>query len=114
MLPDLNDHVKIWCLYHNQYECPCHNYKNPLEYGPDINKSRNVARRSLGSHFKSKLFADDDEIYQRSSQNHPNSKLENNMAMASSKLNKKSPTKGVVSLVGRVRFFSVNILHRGL
>ena len=87
MLPDLNEHVKLWCLYHNQYDCPCHNYKNPLDYGPDINKSRNVARRTLGNNFKSKLFADDDEIYQRS-KNHHHSKLEN----VASKL-KQSPTK---------------------
>ena len=94
MLPDLNEHVKIWCLYHNQYECPCHNYKNPLDYGPDINQSRNVARRSLGNNFKSKLFADDDEIYQKQSSKDPHFKSENN-TNRTAKLNttKQSPTK---------------------
>ena len=92
MLPDLNEHVKIWCLYHNQYECPCHNYKNPLDYGPDINQSRNVARRSLGSNFKSKLFADDDEIYQKQNSKNTNSETNTN---STAKLNttKQSPTK---------------------
>ena len=46
--------VKVWCLYHLQHDCPCHQLKNPLDYGPDINKSRNVAKRTLGNNFKTK------------------------------------------------------------
>ena len=49
---DLDVNIKLWCLYHNQHECPCFKLKNPLEYGPDLNVSRNVAKRSLGGNFK--------------------------------------------------------------
>lgn len=46
-------------MFHNQYECPCSKYKSPLEYGPDLNASRNVARRTLGNKFISRKKDDD-------------------------------------------------------
>ena len=50
---DINmEELKLWCLYHNVHGCPCDKYKDPLEYGPDVNTSRNVARRSIGNKFK--------------------------------------------------------------
>ena len=52
IMPKLDlDHVKVWCLFHNQHDCPCHTYKNPTDFAPDLNKSRNVARRTLGNNF---------------------------------------------------------------
>ena len=53
---DINlDELKPWCLFHNVHGCPCDKYKDPLEYGPDVNTSRNVARRSIGNKFKTKF-----------------------------------------------------------
>ena len=50
---DINlEELKPWCLFHNVHGCPCDKYKDPLEYGPDVNTSRNVARRSIGNKFK--------------------------------------------------------------
>ena len=51
---DLDPNIKLWCLYHNQHDCPCFKLKNPLDHGPDLNISRNVAKRTLGSNFKTK------------------------------------------------------------
>jgi hypothetical protein len=44
--------TKAWCMFHNQHECPCEKYKFPLEFGPDVNASRNVSKRTLGGNFK--------------------------------------------------------------
>ena len=53
---DINlEELKPWCLYHNVHGCPCDKYKDPLEYGPDVNVSKNVARRSIGNKFKTKF-----------------------------------------------------------
>lgn len=53
---DINlEDLKPWCLFHNVHGCPCDKYKDPLEYGPDVNTSRNVARRSIGNKFKTKF-----------------------------------------------------------
>ena len=53
---DINlEELKPWCLFHNVHGCPCDKYKDPLEYGPDVNTSRNVARRSIGNKFKTKF-----------------------------------------------------------
>ena len=52
IMPKLDlEHVKVWCLFHNQHDCPCHTYKNPTDFAPDLNKSRNVAKRTLGNNF---------------------------------------------------------------
>lgn len=51
---DLDPNIKLWCLFHNQHDCPCFQLKNPLDHGPDLNVSRNVAKRTLGSNFKTK------------------------------------------------------------
>ena len=47
--------MKPWCMFHNTHECPCAAYKHPLDYHPDLNASRNVARRTLGKTFKTKF-----------------------------------------------------------
>ena len=44
--------TKVWCMYHCKYSCPCSDYKNPLEYGPDKCRSRNVGRRTGATKFK--------------------------------------------------------------
>ncbi len=49
---DVPDETSAWCLFHNVHGCPCSEYRNPLDYGPDVNRSRNVAKRSLGNNFK--------------------------------------------------------------
>ena len=52
---DLNfEDLKPWCLYHNVHGCPCEKYKDPLEFGPDVNVSRNFAKRTLGNKFKTR------------------------------------------------------------
>ena len=38
--------TRVWCMYHCQYRCPCSDYKNPLDYGPDLSRSRNVSKRT--------------------------------------------------------------------
>ncbi len=48
------DSLKVWCMFHNNHNCPCAKYANPLRYAPDVNASRNVAKRSLGNNFKTK------------------------------------------------------------
>ena len=56
---DLNlEDMKPWCMYHNVHNCPCDKYKDPLEYGPDVNASRNVSKRSIGPRFKTKKNAE--------------------------------------------------------
>ena len=40
--------------YHCQYSCECGEYRDPLEYGPDLTASRNVSRRTGGASFKTK------------------------------------------------------------
>ena len=42
----------MWCMFHSQYNCPCTKFINPLDYGPDISGSRNVAKRSSKKPFK--------------------------------------------------------------
>ena len=59
---NLDPQIKLWCLYHNQHECPCFKLKNPLDFGPDLNKSRNVAKRSLGKNFKTQKVAKSDLV----------------------------------------------------
>ena len=44
--------VKPWCMYHCVHSCPCNKFKNPLDHGPDLTASRNVAKRSIGGQFK--------------------------------------------------------------
>jgi hypothetical protein len=46
---DLPASTEVWCMYHCAYSCPCHSYRNPLEYAPD--RARNVAKRSIGGRF---------------------------------------------------------------
>jgi hypothetical protein len=50
-------------MYHCAYSCPCHDYRNPLDYAPDRGSGRNVAKRSIGARFitrkRSRL---DDEV----------------------------------------------------
>jgi len=42
----------VWCMYHAQYSCPCYKYKNPLDFGPDVDTgARNMAKRTLGNNF---------------------------------------------------------------
>jgi hypothetical protein len=36
-------------MFHLAYACPCHTFRNPLEYAPD--QARNVAKRSIGGRF---------------------------------------------------------------
>jgi hypothetical protein len=36
-------------MFHFAYACPCHTFRNPLEYAPD--QARNVAKRSIGGRF---------------------------------------------------------------
>ena len=56
---DLNfEDLKPWCLYHNVHGCPCEKYKDPLEFGPDVNVSRNFAKRTLGNKFKTRKNAE--------------------------------------------------------
>ena len=46
--------TKVWCMYHCQYGCPCSDFKNPLDFGPDLTASRNMSKRATGSTFKTK------------------------------------------------------------
>ena len=49
---DLPETVQPWCMYHCQHSCPCSKFRNPLDFGPDLTASRNVAKRTLGGNFK--------------------------------------------------------------
>ena len=49
---DLPTSVRVWCIFHCTYNCPCDKYKDPLDFGPDLSASRNVAKRTIGGHFK--------------------------------------------------------------
>ncbi len=46
---DLPASTEVWCMFHFAYACPCHTFRNPLEYAPD--QVRNVAKRSIGGRF---------------------------------------------------------------
>ncbi|XP_040563596.1 uncharacterized protein [Lepeophtheirus salmonis] len=58
-LSNLDISVKPWCMYHCRHSCPCFKFENPLDYAPDLSKSRNVARRS--SKLVSLICLDDEE-----------------------------------------------------
>jgi hypothetical protein len=49
---DLPETVQPWCMYHCVHGCPCDKFKNPVDYAPDVGTGRNVAKRTLGGHFK--------------------------------------------------------------
>ena len=56
----------IWCMYHCQYSCPCYKLRDPLDYGPDRSGSRNMAKRSLGNTFTTRLKRSDERSRSRS------------------------------------------------
>merc|ERR1719209_1718422 len=56
----------IWCMYHCQYSCPCYKLRNPLDYGPDRSGSRNMAKRSLGNTFTTRLKRSEERSRSRS------------------------------------------------
>ncbi|CAB4060408.1 unnamed protein product [Lepeophtheirus salmonis] len=39
-LSNLDISVKPWCMYHCRHSCPCFKFENPLDYAPDLSKSR--------------------------------------------------------------------------
>ena len=39
-LVNLPASTNIWCMFHAQYSCPCRDYKNPLDFAPDIESGK--------------------------------------------------------------------------
>ena len=83
--------TRVWCMYHCQYRCPCSDYKNPLDYGPDLSKSRNVSKRT-----GSKVF-----ITKKRKASVGNSLEVYDKDVSESKSSKQSPAKISVSGIGK-------------
>ena len=53
-------------MYHCAYSCPCHTYRNPVDFAPDRGSGRNVAKRSIGARFitrkRSRLEEEEEEM----------------------------------------------------
>lgn len=59
--------VKPWCMIHCQYNCPCGRYKDPLDYGPDVNL-RKMVSKPKGPKLKSTVFQEDVNIVSEDNQ----------------------------------------------
>eukprot|EP00094_Tigriopus_californicus_P002821 TCALIF_02720-PA protein Name:"Similar to sox17a-b Transcription factor Sox-17-alpha-B (Xenopus laevis)" AED:0.27 eAED:0.29 QI:0/0.5/0.4/0.8/0.5/0.8/5/0/1615 len=69
LLPRLSlpSSVKHWCMIHCHYNCPCGKYKDPLDYGPDVNV-RKMVSKPKGPKQKSILLNEELETF---SENNP-------------------------------------------